>query len=76
MRFYILFILLFILRLEFGESSFYESYDDMLIQCRMNINSSKRREKHICEKENFDDDFEYKIAEMKTPYSGTGINFS
>ena len=67
-------ILLFIVILPFFQpcdSSFSESHDDMLIQCRMNINElPKKREKHICEKENFDDDFDYKIANMEAPYSG------
>ncbi|XP_070495638.1 U21-ctenitoxin-Pn1a-like [Chironomus tepperi] len=70
MRFSILFIAI----LPFFQpcdSSFNESHDDMLIQCRMNIkNLPKKREKHICEKENFDDDFDYQIANMEAPYSG------
>ena len=66
--------ILFIVILPFFQlcdSTFSESHDDMLIQCRMNIkNLKKKREKHICEKENFDDDFEYQIANMEAPYSG------
>lgn len=70
MRFSILFIGILPF-FQLGDSLFIESHDDMLIQCRMNIQKlPKKREKHICEKENFDDDFDYQIANMEAPYSG------
>jgi hypothetical protein len=70
MRFSILFIAILSF-FQLCDSTFSESQDDMLIQCRVNIKTlQKKREKHICEKENFDDDFDYQIANMEAPYSG------
>lgn len=70
MRFSILFTVILPF-FQLCDSTFSESHDDMLIQCRVNIKTlPKKREKHICEKENFDDDFDYQIANMEAPYSG------
>jgi hypothetical protein len=56
---------------QLSSSSFSESYDDILIQCSMDVkNAPKERDTHICQKENFDDDFEYRIVEMAAPFSG------
>lgn len=63
---------IFILLLSFASiASYTENYDDMLIQCNMHgKNVPKVRDKHLCEKENFDDDFIYYIAHLKTDESG------
>lgn len=70
MRFTLLFHI-FLVLLHQTDSHYTESHDDVLLQCSETVkNMPRRREKHICEKENFDDDFDYQIVNMEAPYSG------